>query len=252
MNTSAYLKKAFPYPFKQKLKNGLSVSDIIKNSYVTFNNDNVYRLFAPFNFVSTAWSGSVLINKNTASQSVDFACLFRLMLGNSRFTLTERLSGYIDLRIRSADGTVQKDAQSTVVPTLNHDIGFYYSWNLTNLTLVIWDFTSNTLVESIVVSASTSLVVWTEADGLYIGNRADGTLPYNGLVYGGTLKAGIGYTSAELQALAASGNLVPADNFYFDPQFFGRKGTVNIAEPHGLDLILTPTDPTNLTNFWGA
>ena len=206
------------------------------------------RNFTPSDVIGTAWSGCMIVQKSYATQLQDHALIFRIMRDTTRVTLTVRISGAINLRIRSKDGSIQRDVQTTAIPTLNNTFIIGYSWDKTTASLTVYDWTTKSVVQS--VSSATnvsSLSPFTEIDGVYIGNREDLTLPYRGNVYGGCFGLGRSYGVKEMEAEFKTGNTCMGRNFLIHPKVMGYKDTNIIREPNHLDLtIITP----DFKAFW--
>ena len=229
----------------------ISTASLLRIGPTVLEGNFIKSLFTGKDFVSNSWTESFLIRKTRATQSVDFACPMRQMRGNDRLTVTVRSSGRLNARLRNASGTVQREVEITNVPTLDHDIAIYSSWDKTTLSLLAWDVTSDTLVGSGSSSATASLAAWTEADGLYIGNRLDGTLPWTGWMYGGTFMVGTVYNLTQLQSFASKRILTPGTHFRMIPQFYGQFGTTAIRDGLGRIFDLNPTGWFSTETFWG-
>jgi len=229
----------------------ISIDSMLRIGSTVFDGNFIKSLFTGMDFVSNSWTESFLIRKTRATPAVDFACIMRQMRGNDRLTITVRTSGRLNARLRNSSGTVQREVEITNIPTLDHDIAVYSSWDKTTLSFLAWDVTSNTLVGSGSSSATASLAAWTEADGLYMGNRLDGTLPWNGWMYGGTFMYGTSYNLTQLQSFASKRLLTPGTHFRMLPQFYGQFGTAVIREGLGRIFDLNPTGWFSTETFWG-
>jgi len=229
----------------------ISIDSMLRIGPTVFDGTFIKSLFTGKDFVSNSWTESFLIRKTRATPAVDFACIMRQMRGNDRLTITVRTSGRLNARLRNSSGTVQREVEITNIPTLDHDIAIYSSWDKTTLSFLAWDVTSNTLVGSGSSSSTASLAAWTEADGLYIGNRLDGTLPWNGWMYGGTFMYGTSYNLTQLQSFASKRLLTPGTHFRLLPQFYGQFGTAVIREGLGRIFDLNPTGWFSTETFWG-
>lgn len=224
---------------------------LLRYGPTVFDGNFIKSLFTGKDFVSNSWTESFLIRKTRSTPAVDFACIMRQMRGNDRLTVTVRTSGRHNARLRNASGTVQREVEITNIPTLDHDIAIYASWDKTTLSFLAWDVTSNTLVGSGSSSATASLAAWTEADGLYIGNRLDGTLPWTGWMYGGAFMVGTAYNLTQLQSFASKRLLTPGTHFRMLPQFYGQFGTTVIRDGLGRIFDLNPTGWFSTETFWG-
>ncbi|MFA6679497.1 MAG: hypothetical protein WCR96_03275 [Candidatus Methanomethylophilaceae archaeon] len=239
-------------PIANKISgNPISTASLLRIGPTVLDGNFIKSLFTGMDFVSNSWTESFLIRKTRATPAVDFACIMRQMRGNDRLTVTVRTSGRLNARLRNASGTVQREVEITNIPTLDHDIAIYSSWDKTTLSFLAWDVTSNTLVGSGSSSVTASLVAWTEADGLYIGNRLDGTLPWTGWMYGGTFMYGTAYNLTQLQSFASKRLLTPGTYFRMIPQFYGQFGTSVIREGLGRIFDLNPTGWFSTETFWG-
>jgi hypothetical protein len=188
------------------------------------------------------------VKKTLSAQAQDHACIFRVMRGNSRITLTVRTGGAVNLRIYSADGSVQRSLETTVIPELLDVFLIGFSWDGTTASLCVYNWTKHQLVES--VSSSTNLTTlpsWTEADGLYIGNRADLSLPYNGGIYGGSFGMDHAYSCCEMVHEFEQGNAGIGRDFLMHPRVMARWGDSEIRESHNLALSVTTP---SLDVFW--
>lgn len=207
-------------------------------------------LFTPGDFISRSWNGCILVQKTVATQSVDYSCLFRVMSGNARITLMVRTGGTVYLALRSSSGDVQRICQTTAVPTLGNVMHIGYSWDGSRLALSVYDTTANTLVQVVESSTNiTSLPAWTEEDGIYVGNRADLSLPYKGNIYGGTFGYGVALSGASMAREAASGNMAFGTRFIIHPQVMGLRGTGIIREPNHNDITVLNPDKAA---FWNS
>ena len=229
----------------------ISIDSMLRIGPTVLDGNFIKSLFTGKDFASNSWTESFLIRKTRATPAVDFACIMRQMRGNDRLTVTVRTSGRLNARLRNSSGTVQREVEITNVPTLDHDIAVYSSWDKTTLSFLAWDVTSNTLVGSGSSSATASLVAWTEADGLYIGNRLDGTLPWTGWMYGGAFMVGTSYNLTQLQSFASKRLLTPGTHFRMIPQFYGQFGTTVIREGLVRIFDLNPTGWFSTETFWG-
>ena len=229
----------------------ISIDSMLRIGPTVLDGNFIKSLFTGMDFVSNSWTESFLIRKTRVTPAVDFACIMRRMRGNDRLTVTVRTSGRLNARLRNASGTVQREVEITNIPTLDHDIAIYASWDKTTLSFLAWDVTSNTLVGSGSSSATASLAAWTEADGLYIGNRLDGTLPWTGWMYGGAFMYGTAYNLTQLQSFASKRLLTSGTHFRMIPQFYGQFGTSVIREGLGRIFDLNPTGWFSTETFWG-
>jgi len=229
----------------------------IQNNISTYLNDTplrttgtsiMYRNFPTPDIIGRKWSGCTIVQKTQAAQAVDHACIFRTMYNNSRITLTVRTGGYVNLRVYKAGGSIQRDVQTTAIPTLNNVFLIGYSWDGTTASLTVYDWTNRALVESKSQSTNASgLPSWVEDNGLYIANRQNQTLPYHGSIYGGCFGMDIGYSTKEMEAELSIGNVALGNSFILMPKIMGYKGTDTIREPHGLDLTIITSD---FKEFW--
>ena len=214
----------------------------------TMGNAVIKRNFTPPDIIGRKWAGCTIVQKTQTSQAQDHACIFRVMRNNSRITLTVRTDGYVNLRVYKAGGSIQRDVQTTAVPTLNHIFLIGYSWDGTTASLTVYDWTSRTLVESVSSATNASgLPSWTESDGLYIANREDLSLPYRGCIYGGCFGMDVAYSTKEMEAELSTGNTCLGRDFLMHPKVMGYKGTDTIREPNHLDLTIIAPD---LDIFW--
>lgn len=209
----------------------------------------LYRHFEAPDFIGRKWAGCTIVQKTLATQSVDHSCIFRIMRLNSRITLTVRTGGAVCLRIRSADGTVSKEVQTTAIPTIDHVLLIGYSWDLDRLSLTVWDWTDGTLVESVSTTATTAMANWVEVDGLYIGNREDRSIPYSGNIYGGCFGMDIAYNTNEMENELSTGNTCLGRDFLLHPQVMGYSNTDYLREPNNLSLT---ADVPYLPHMWGT
>jgi len=227
----------------------INVQSVITNGYVTFlgGSDVVKWLGTPLTFITSEWSGCCLLNKTVASQSQDFAMVFRLItIEGDRFTLSIRTGGYLNLRLRSSDGTIQREIQTTGVPTLNGDVFCYYSWNPT---LGVLNFVCKygTTKETLTSNTLASLVAFTgETSGLYFGNTYAGTYPYQGKMYGGTFSY-LYKSLSELSSMCDDSKLVPGTILIALPKKYGVNNTTTIREPNNHPLTVSVS---NLATFW--
>lgn len=218
------------------------------NPVRTLGNSLIYRNFTPPDIIGHKWAGCTIVQKTQTSQAQDHACIFRVMQANSRITLTVRTGGYVNLRIYKSGGSIQRDVQTTAVPTLNHVFLIGYSWDETTAALTVYDWTAKTLVESKSQSTNASgLPSWTESDGLYIGNREDLTLPYRGKIYGGCFGRDNYYSTHEMEHEFGNGNTCLGRSFLMHPQIMGIKGSDTIREPNHLNMTIVAPD---LGVFW--
>ena len=201
----------------------------------------LYRHFEVPDIIGRKWAGCTIVQKTLATQSVDHACIFRVMQSNSRITLTVRTGGAVCLRIRSADGTVSKQVQTTAIPTIDHVFLIGYSWDLNTLSLTVWDWTAGALVESVSTTGTTAMSSWVETDGLYIGNREDRSIPYSGNIYGGCFGMDTSYNTQEMENELSTGNTCLGRDFLLHPQVMGLRNTDYLREPNHLNLTADST-----------
>lgn len=214
----------------------------------TLGNTVIKRNFTPPDIIGRKWAGCTIVQKTQASQAQDHACIFRVMRNNSRITLTIRSGGYVNLRLYEAGGALQRDVQTTVVPTLDHVLLIGYSWDKSSIYLTVYDWTSKSLVQSVSSSTNVSnLPTWTESDGLYVANREDLSLPYRGRIYGGCFGMDISYNILEMAHEFKQGNTCLGKNFLMHPKIMGIKGSDTIREPNHLDMTVIAPD---LDIFW--
>lgn len=208
----------------------------------TAGNSVMYRNFPTPDIIGRKWSGCTIVQKTQEVQAVDHACIFRVMYNNSRVTLTVRTGGYVNLRVYKAGGSIQRDVQTTAIPTLNNVFLIGYSWDGTTAALTVYDWTNRTLVESKSQSTNASgLPSWTEDNGVYIGNRQDLSLPYRGRIYGGCFGMNKFYSTKEMENEFSTGNTCLGRDFLLHPKVMGYVGTDTIREPNHLDLsVITP------------
>jgi hypothetical protein len=161
-----------------------------------------------------------------------------------------RTGGYINLRLRSADGTIQRELQTTIVPVVGENIYTYYSWNATTKVLCMKVVSDSNDYGSLTTSATASLIAFTgETSGVYFGNSESGVYPYKGKMYGGTFVIGKALTMAELEDIATNKMLVPGLTFQCFPKYYGIEGSTTVRENHGHDLTVSVAD---LTTFWAG
>lgn len=227
----------------------LSTSSIKSIGAVTFSGgtDVVKWIGTPLSFINNAWSGSCILKKTITAQAQDFAMMFRLITSaGDRFTLSIRTGGYLNLRLRNADGTIQRELQTTGVPSLSDYVTCYYSWNPTLSVLnFVCKYGSNK--EELTTNSLVSLLPYTgETTGLYFGNSYTGTYPYKGKIYGGTFAYRYN-TLDELSHLCDNEYLVPGTSFVSIPQLFGLVNTTTVREPNNHPLTVSVS---NLSIFW--
>jgi hypothetical protein len=250
-----HIQDNIPYATeKSKMSNGsVDIETIIKQGYANLNggSDVVKWQGSPVDFINNSFSGCSIYKKIYASQSTDFAMLFRLItFEGSRFTSSIRTGGYINLRLRSADGVVQRELQTSLVPQLNENIYSCYSWNADTKVLCLKVVSDENDYGSFSSSASASLPAYTgETSGIYFGNSDSGAYPYKGKMYGGTFVLGKALSMTELEDAAAHKLLVPGLTFQCFPKIYGTEGSTTVRENHGKDLTVSVSD---ISAFWAS
>jgi len=210
-------------------------------------NTTVHRFGEPASFLNP-WTCVVIAKKTFATQLVDFAMIFRSMLSDtSRLTMAVRqATGYVNVRMKNADGSLGREIETTVAPALNSIAFMAISWDGTELRMAT-NFSNP-------VSSSTHIALVPfagETAGIYIGNRGDGTTPYRGRVLGGCFYAGSS-TLAQLQEIVRLGVLPSSDYFTYAPSIYGDPETLFVDEPHSRQMTIDLVTETQRQWWFGS